>query len=284
MPAAIGTDAVGNYFRFVGTPRHRADMDTRDGLTVEGHSLLSASLGYNNTNTAAITINGGTTFIYWLSLTLTVLSPRLLHLLKMFDYYVIRALNIYYRPVTGSTTSGSVAFGLTEEPEQQSDIAAPTQQQVMEMKVCAIGSYWSPKTLIYRNTGSEVWEARPDTPDKHVQLALAATSTTVGANLVGGQLYIEWSVDFLSPGMIDTNVTRKLNATGADTGKSVEGSDGSAPSSPTAKRGRGWEMLPLKQLPLKRSESKSPTSHSAAASVSDTKSAPSTSKSGKVKG
>jgi hypothetical protein len=193
-------------FSVNGKANAQADQDNGSSLKVSGCDLFSTGVLNNASTTAGLTGS-----VYYVNLTPSAISTRVQAFEEIFSWYVIRKLRVHYIPNCGTGTSGSVALGIVTDAREAATIAAPTQQQILEMNPALLTPPWALSTMELKNSGSKLYEcyASAESTDTKIQALLAAAfAVAAGSAITTGQLWFEYEIDFYSPVPVMTSVDR----------------------------------------------------------------------------
>jgi hypothetical protein len=215
-PVAFDFDQDINIsFNIRGKPQHNTDVGSYiDGVRVVGSDLpfsitTPASGLYSVLNNTYLSTGG-----QFLPISPKALSNRLNLFEEMYQYYAIRELRITYIPAVGTSTAGSFATCIcNNESVVSGDFN--TIAEVLQFPVRFLAPYWSPRTMVYKFNGTQVWTAHTDSgtdTEQTIQCVIGGCSNAAGTGSpsAAGYLYIQYVVDFYGSMSIDTTDAIKL--------------------------------------------------------------------------
>jgi len=195
-------------FAFGGRAQEIADYDFGGSLRVVGRDLFYAPIETSGGSAA------GFDGAYYANVTPMEISDRLENVEKIFQWYAIRHLRVYYAPATGSTSTVQIALGFLSNYNVVFDVTAPSQTQVLEMEPAALFPAWQPACIDLMHRGTKLFscEAVKEGVSNYIdyiQGALVCTLLNAAESAtVYGQLWVEYTVDFYQPTPILGSIAR----------------------------------------------------------------------------
>jgi hypothetical protein len=197
--AAIGGMYPQAYIRRGGVAQQTTDQDPAGSERISGCDLFSYPLGTGTSSTSGFGVYPGSSGTYWVGVTPSIISSRLAAIEEMFQWYAIRKLKIHYTSVVGTSTSGSIAIGISTDAQIASAFTTPTQQQIMELQPALLCPVWSSASMELEFRGTKLYEsyASGEAKDEKVQASIGAAFNAFLTNSTTyGQLWVEYVIDF----------------------------------------------------------------------------------------
>jgi len=210
--AVDGTPKIKVGFRIGSNPQRNVERGGYQGIRVTGSDMMTYTIGCDGTNKNKPIFDGTATFTNNLLMRPSVISTRLQQFEDMYQFYAIRKLRVWYIPVVGTSTGGSIA--LCCEDEVSSNAPANTQQKVLQFPANFITEMWRPSSLVYTHTGTKVfapYSANTNTFEQY-QCELQGCFNAALANATYGSLYVEYVIDFYLNSFVNSGETLLVKA------------------------------------------------------------------------
>jgi len=211
LPSVTGLTMTRSTFGYGGRAQAVADYDVDSSLRVVGRDLFYAPITSGSSDPAA---GFGGAATYYAAITPKEISDRLANIEKIYQWYAIRALRIFYAPASGSTSVAQIALGYLSNYQVSTDsgLSAPTQTQVLEMSPAALFPAWQPAQMDVLHRGTKLFSCEyvSTVPSiEQFQGVLACTIMNPNSETTYGQLWFEFVVDFYQPCPILASISRE---------------------------------------------------------------------------
>jgi len=196
-PSQVGMILPRASMKRGGLAQALTDQDSGSSERVTGCDLFDLALW--DTSGGVIGFGTSATVAVFANLTPSLISARLQAIEEMYQWYAIRRLKIHLIPAVGTGTSGSVAIGISTDPDLSAAFTTPTQQQVLELNPAVLTPLWAMSTLEYVHRGTKLFEsyASSELKEQRFQATLFASGTT--SSLSSSQImqiWLEYEIDF----------------------------------------------------------------------------------------
>jgi hypothetical protein len=195
-PASIGFTSINNGmdFKISGNPAP-SDYSVDRGIRIAGSCLFAPQVATGGTLPGAL--NGGFTT---LNLTPKLIDSRLASFEQCFEYYAIRMLRFTYVTQVPSSTQGALFAAINSD---YSSNAANTLNPsvIMQFNPSMMVPIWGTNSMVYKHTGSKVWEcyASTESNDSRIQVAIHAILAGGTISTQYGYFTVDFVVDLYEP-------------------------------------------------------------------------------------
>jgi hypothetical protein len=194
MPTMVGINLPASLYRRGGTAQQLTDIGgMEDNERVEFQDIYGTIVATVSSGNSAM--NGN----FYSNLTPLSVSPRLSSISATYQFYAFRELMITYVSAVGTSIAGQLTFGMSSEPDTQ--LSAPTSQQMAESTPTMTTSVGFPCSMKYVHNGTHVWSTSTtsETAFNYIQSTIGAVAFNCAQSTTFGRLFINGVIDFYKP-------------------------------------------------------------------------------------
>lgn len=220
-PMSFASVSAQSKFGFGGQPQKMTDISgpgsSTVGIRIVGSDIFTYNINVPNTNATYNRMNGSGAG--YCAVSPGNVSPRLLQMEELFQFYAFRKLIFRYRPAIyqGITTWGSdyTALGFMQSYDGQMPAGNDSKgfQKTKEMVPSVSFTNWCPAQLVYNFTGTRVWECDKGTETESENLyqgmlvSFGTSAATASGVVTLGYLEVDYVIDFYNPIQPGSNPT-----------------------------------------------------------------------------